>query len=579
MEATFHTSTTFISPQAKEVVRLLSGSQIVCETLIAHNVDTIFGYPGGAIMPIYDALTQYPELKHILMRHEQGAAHAAEGYARAKHRPGVCFATSGPGATNLVTGLADALLDSTPLVAITGQVFSSLLGTDAFQEVDVVGITAPVTKYNFLVTKPEDIEHTISEAFRIATTGRPGPVLVDITKDAQVNKIEYKARKKNFSITAAVPPQEKQFAEAIEVITSAKQPLILAGHGIHIAEAYQELQEFVETTGIPVGTTLHGISAIARKHPLCFGMLGMHGNYAPNMATGESDLIIALGMRFDDRVTGRLKDYAPHAKVIHVEINSQEIGKNVTTHMGFNMDVKEWLEQINKELKSKTFTNKEAWINKLNDWQQQEQIEVIEKENSNPNLTAPQVIKTISDITRGNAIIVADVGQHQMFAARYFESTKPNSFITSGGAGTMGFSIPAAIGVKKANPEREIWVVVGDGCIQMTIQEMQVLSQENLNIKIALINNNFLGMVRQWQEMFFEHNYSQVNLHNPDFVALTQAFGIKAEKVTEKNTVQAAVTNARRHNGPYLIEFQTQNEEAVFPMMAPGAATYEMRLK
>ncbi|MDQ3099135.1 MAG: biosynthetic-type acetolactate synthase large subunit [bacterium] len=580
MEAIIPSTTIYKPTHTEKIVKLLPGSRILCETLLQHNVDTIFGYPGGAIMPIYDALTYYPQLKHILMRHEQGASHAAEGYARITHKPGICFATSGPGATNLVTGLADALLDSTPLIAITGQVFSTLLGTDAFQEVDVVGITAPVTKYNFLVTKAEDIENSIHEAFRIATSGRPGPVLIDITKDAQVNKIEYKAKKNSFSIAQTSFVDLDKINDAIELIRTSKRPLILAGHGIHISESYNEFKEFVETTKIPVGTTLHGISSIPRQHPLCYGMLGMHGNYAPNMATGEADIIIALGMRFDDRVTGRLKDYAPHAKVIHVEVNNEEIGKNVTAHLGFNMDVKVWLQEINKNINTESIKgNRTEWLKKLNSWQQQEICEVTSKEEANPHLTAPFVVQCISKATNGNAIIVADVGQHQMFAARYYQSSIPNSFITSGGAGTMGFSLPAAIGAKKANPEREVWVIVGDGCFQMTMQEMQILSQEKLNIKIALINNNYLGMVRQWQELFFEHNYSQVNLHNPDFVALSLAFGVQAEKVTQNDQVEKAISRAQAYQGAYLIEFETQKEEAVFPMMPPGAATYEMRLK
>ncbi len=578
MEATFPPSTTFKTPKAKKVVRLLPGSHILCETLAAHDVDTIFGYPGGAIMPIYDALTHYPQLNHILMRHEQGASHAAEGYARIKHKPGICFATSGPGATNLVTGLADAMLDSTPIIAITGQVFSPLLGTDAFQEVDVVAITATVTKYNFLVTRAEDIEKAVHEAFRIATSGRPGPVLIDITKDAQTNKAEYKPKSFTFSNLKITTHADEKINRAAELISKAKKPLILAGHGIHISQSYHEFNTFVEKSNIPVGTTLHGISAIPRKHPLCYGMLGMHGNYAPNMATGQADLIIALGMRFDDRVTGRLKDYAPHAKVIHVEVNNEEINKNVTAHLSFNVDVKEWLKKINSKLSEKK-PNRNSWISQLNTWQQQENKEVTTKEQNNPNLNAYHIIKAISDYTQGNTIIVADVGQHQMFAARYFQAATPNSFITSGGAGTMGFALPAAIGAKKANPERDVWVIVGDGCFQMTLQEMQVLSQEKLNIKIALLNNNYLGMVRQWQDMFFQHNYSQVNLHNPNFVALAQAFGSQSEKVTDKSQINDALSRATKYQGSYLIEFQTEKEEAVFPMMSPGAATYEMRLK
>jgi len=428
-------------PSKHTEVSVLSGAQILLETLIQHNVTKIFGYPGGAIMPVYDALTQYPQIKHILTRHEQGAIHAAQGYARITHAPGVVLATSGPGATNLVTGLADALMDSTPIIAITGQVFASLLGFDAFQEVDVVGTTAAVTKYNILITKAEQIEEAVHKAFRIATTGRPGPVLIDITKDAQIEKCEYTKKYHYIKKTTWDPIEEEKIKAVIEEIKKAQKPLILAGHGIILAQATNELYEFVTKTNIPIACTLHGLTSFPSDNKLYIGMLGMHGNYAPNMASGGADLIIALGMRFDDRVTGKVKNYAPKAKIIHVEIAEEEINKNVQTTLYFNTDVKHWLKRINQYIQ-KSIKPKEHWIQQLQKWHEEEKIHVINKEKASKQLNCPQIIHEITKQTNGLAILVADVGQHQMFAARYYKAKNTNSFITSGGAGTIGFALP-----------------------------------------------------------------------------------------------------------------------------------------
>ncbi len=553
----------------------MTGSEILLKSLTSNNITTIFGYPGGAIMPIYDALSKNQQLRHILVRHEQGAIHAAEGYARATNKIGVCFATSGPGATNLVTGLVDALMDSVPILAITGQVQSDLIGKEAFQETDVVGITSVLTRYNFLITDPCMIEDTMYEAIKIAKSQRPGPVLIDISKDAQTNEVT--SRKNIYHIPIDMKKiNEKLVRDACEIINNSKRPLILAGHGIRIASSYSELHKFSDNGNIPVACTLHGLSVINEGSPRYIGMLGMHGNYAPNMATAKSDCIIALGMRFDDRVTGRLDDYAKSAKIIHVDINKNEFDKNVKTHISIHTDLKDFFKLANNKLKYQKRSN---WFKDLDKWSTQEKIKVLDREEKNNNLTCAYIIKRLSDITDGRAYVISDVGQNQMITARYYKSKIPNSFFTSGGAGTMGFALPAGIGVKIAKPQEEVWIVVGDGGIQMTLQELAVIKQENLNIKIAIINNSFLGMVRQWQDMFFDGQLSHVSLKNPDFITLAKGFGIKGETVNSKDNVDNAIKKARKYKGAYIIEFKTQKEEVIFPMIEPGASTEEIRLE
>jgi acetolactate synthase-1/2/3 large subunit len=554
----------------------MTGAQVLLNSLVKNNINTIFGYPGGAIMPIYDALAKTPELRHILVRHEQGAIHAAEGYARYTNTIGVCFATSGPGATNLVTGLVDAMMDSVPIIAITGQVFSDLIGLDAFQETDIVGITAVTTKYNFLIREPELIEDAVYEAIKIATSNRPGPVLIDISKDAQSDEIKSKKTVYHIPMNTKTIPKDTDIKDAAEIINNSKNPLILAGHGIRISETYKDLLNLAETGNIPVSCTLHGLSSIDEYHPLYIGMLGMHGNYAPNIATEKADCIIALGMRFDDRVTGRLDGYARSAKIIHVDINDNEIGKNVKPDISIHSDLKEFFKKIQPHIKHK---ERKEWFLKIKDWEENENIKVRKKEDENSELTCSYVIKRLSDITEGKALVIADVGQNQMIAARYYKSRIPNSFFTSGGAGTMGFALPAGIGVAIASVDKECWIVVGDGGIQMTMQELAVIKQEKINVKIAIINNGYLGMVRQWQELFFDGQLSHVELKNPDFIKLAEAFEIKGETVDTKDKVDDAIKRARKYPGSYIIEFKTLKEEAVFPMIEPGASTGEIRLE
>ncbi len=557
-----------------------TGAQILCEMLLREGAHIIFGYPGGAIMPTYDALLQYPELHHILVRHEQGAAHAAEGYARTTGKPGVCIVTSGPGATNLVTGLADAMMDSVPIVCFSGQVVSSLIGNDAFQEADVVGITAMATKHNYLVLKPEEVAMTIREAFHLAETGRPGPIMIDITKDAQVNscKFTYPTKINLPGYNPTIEGNVRQIKKAAEIINSAKRPLILAGHGILISRAEKKLDKFSRKAGIPVATTLHGIGTIAKTHPCYVGMLGMHGNLSPNKCTNEADVIIALGMRFDDRVTGKLSGYAPLAKVIHIDIDPAELGKNVKAEVPIVGDVKRVLSQLLPFVNS---AKHNSWFARFKFFDNLEENKVIKKEifPKTPKIKMGEVINLLSTVTNADATIVADVGQNQMFTARYYKYKRPGSFITSGGLGTMGFALPAAMGAKLGNPRKEVWAVMGDGGFQMSMQQMATIEEENINIKIIILNNNYLGMVRQWQQLFFNRKYSEVLMKNPDFIKLSEGFRIPALKVEKRKDIVFALKKARDHKGPFLLEFVVETEANVFPMMPVGAAVDEIRLE
>lgn len=559
----------------------LSGGHILMESLIRNKVDLIFGYPGGAIMPIYDALYDFKKrIKHVLVRHEQGAIHAAEGYARITGKAGVCFATSGPGATNLVTGIADAMMDSVPVVCITGQVYASLLGSDAFQETDVIGVTTPITKWNYQITKAEEIAETMAKAFYIANTGRPGPVVIDITKNAQIEKVDFKYPK-DISLPYFKPvpkPNKSQIKQAAALINNSKKPYILIGHGILISKAEEQIKTFAEKTGIPVASTLHGLSAFPNNHPLYVGLLGMHGKYSTNLLTNQADVIIAVGMRFDDRVTGRLSDYAKQAKIIHIDIDSAELNKNVTPAIAINNDAKEALEALIPQVKLRKLTDWLFEFKKLDKIEFEKVTNKKLKVHEN-KIKMAQVIDMLSKKTKGDAVIVADVGQHQMIAARYSNFEKSNSFITSGGAGTMGFALPASIGAKMANPNREVIAIIGDGSFQMTIQELATIAQEHVAVKIILLNNNFLGMVRQWQELFFDNRYSFVDLKNPDFVAVTKGFHIKAEKVTKYSDLEKALERLLKSEASYLLEVVVEKEENVFPMVPAGASVEEVILQ
>ncbi len=561
---------------------MLSGSQAVLEAFLAEDVDTIFGYPGGAIMPIYDALYDYQEkLKHILVRHEQGGIHAAQGYARASGRTGVVFATSGPGATNLVTGLADAMIDSTPLVCITGQVFAHLLGTDAFQEVDVINITTPITKWNYQVTDASEIPLVLSKAFYIAKTGRPGPVLIDITKNAQLDKFSYDGYKRCDHIRSYRPKpviRKEYIEEAAKLINEAEKPFVLWGQGVILGKAEREFKAFIEKTGIPAAWTILGASAIPTDHPLNMGMLGMHGNYGPNVLTNDCDVMIAIGMRFDDRVTGRLDKYAKQAKIVHLDIDPSEIDKNVKATVGVWGDCKETLPILTKLVEQREHTH---WVEKFHEYRDKETELVIYPE-LNPTgekLTMGEVINQINLITRGNAIMVSDVGQHQMVTCRYAKFNQSKSNITSGGAGTMGFGLPAAIGAKFGAPERTVIAIIGDGGIQMTIQEFGTIMQTEVNVKIVILNNEFLGMVRQWQQLFHDKRYSFVDIASPDYVTVAKGYGIAGKKVSARENLQPALQEMLTHNGSYMLEVMVAKEDNVFPMVPQGCSVSEIRLK
>jgi len=560
----------------------LTGSQAVLEALIAEGVDTVFGYPGGAIMPIYDALYDYNDrLKHILVRHEQGGIHAGQGYARSSGKVGVVFATSGPGATNLVTGLADAMIDSTPLVCVTGQVFAHLLGTDAFQETDVINITTPVTKWNYQVTDANEIPQVLAKAFYIAGTGRPGPVLIDITKNAQIQKIAYKGYEKCTHIRSYRPKpivRKSYVEEAAQLINEAKKPFVLFGQGVILGKAEKEFKAFIEKGGLPAAWTLLGLSALPTDHPLNVGMLGMHGNYGPNVLTNECDVLIAVGMRFDDRVTGRLDKYAKQAKVIHLDIDPAEIDKNVKAEVPVWGDCKETLPMLTKLIEEKKHTE---WLAKFNEYTREENEVVIQHElhPTTAVLTMGEVIDSLNELTNGDAIIVTDVGQHQMVACRYAKFNQSKSNVTSGGLGTMGFALPAAIGAKFGAPERTVVAVIGDGGFQMTLQELGTIMQTGLDVKILILNNQFLGMVRQWQQLFNDKRYSFVDIQSPDYVQLVKAYGIEGNRINERSAIKSALATMLNHKGSYLLEVMVGKENNVFPMVPQGCSVSEIRLK
>ncbi|WP_372773123.1 biosynthetic-type acetolactate synthase large subunit [Mangrovibacterium sp.] len=559
----------------------VKGSQAVILSLLEEGVDTIFGYPGGAIMPIYDALYDFDkQITHILTRHEQGAVHAAEGYAKVTGRAGVCFATSGPGATNLITGIADAQIDSIPLVCITGQVASPLLGTDAFQESDVIGITMPVTKWNYQITSVDEIPEAIAKAFYIAQSGRPGPVLLDIAKDVQFQELdfEYKKCTKIRSYIPEQPVDPFKVKEAADLINAAKKPLLLFGQGVIIANAEEELKAFIEKTGIPAAWTLLGLSALPSDHPLNVGMLGMHGNYGPNIKTNEADLIIAVGMRFDDRVTGKVSAYASNAKVIHLEVDPAEISKIIKADVGVLGSAKKSLPMLTLNVKE---NKHEAWLQEFRDCDKIEQEKVINKDvyPEKQGLTMGEAVRITSEKTNNEAILVTDVGQQQMIASRYFKFTHSKSNVTSGGLGTMGYGVPAAMGAQLGAKDRTVCCFVGDGGFQMTLQELGTIVQNKLPVKIILLNNNFLGMVRQWQELFFEKRYSFTELQNPDFIMITNGFGMAAHKVTKREELEAGIQKMLDHDGPYLLEVVCEKEDNVFPMVPAGASVSDIILE
>lgn len=566
----------------QQKTKTMNGADAVIQSLLNEDVETIFGYPGGAIMPIYDSLYQNgSKLRHILTRHEQGATHSAEGYAKTSGKPGIVFATSGPGSTNLITGIANAMVDSTPIICITGQVHSHLLGFDAFQETDIVGISMPVTKWNYQVTKAEEIPEAIAKAFYISTSGRPGPVLIDITKDAQLQAFENFEYKKITKVQSYYPYPKldmEKLREAANLINNAKKPLILAGQGITISGAEEELKTFVNRTGIPVAATLFGLTAFPSRHPLFVGMLGMHGNYAPNIKTNEADLIIAIGMRFDDRVTGDTSRYAINAKVIHIEIDAAEIDKNIKTDVAVLSDAKKALIKLNELVQKNNF---EEW---LGEFRELENIEIkavvnLDIHPKGDEIKMAEVVHEVSEQTNGEAVAVSDVGQNQMMAARYYKFSNPKSIVTSGGLGTMGFGLPAAIGAKLGRPDRQVVVFIGDGGFQMTIQELATAWQYKIPVKIVLLNNGFLGMVRQWQQLFFDKRYACTTMTNPDFIKITEGFGLEAEKVTERKDLKNAVSRMLEAEGPYLLEVEVEKIDNVFPMVPSGASVSDMMLK
>jgi acetolactate synthase-1/2/3 large subunit len=556
--------------------RNLTGAEIFWEMLIQEGVEVIFGYPGAGNMPIYDAMGKYPSVRHVLVRHEQGAAHAADGYARASGKVGVALSTSGPGATNLVTGITNAMMDSIPTVFFTGQVSSHLIGYDAFQEADVTGITLPITKHNYLVTDIEDLSGTIKEAFYIARTGRPGPVLIDLAKNIQVDSMDWEYDPAPVKLPGYRPdlrPADKVIDQAVEMINQAKRPLILAGHGILISGAMDELRCFAETTHTPVATTLLGLGCMPASHPLNLGMMGMHGAAWVNHAIQEADLLLAMGMRFSDRVTGNLQTYAPNARKIHFDIDPSEINKNVKVDLALIGDLRESLGRINPGIESQDHSD---WLAFIAEIQKESNQRDIQNAPESGSLHAPHVIHDLWKFTGGNAIVVTDVGQHQMWAAQYYQHDRPHTSITSGGLGTMGFGLPAAVGAKMACPDQEVWLIAGDGGFQMTQIELQTLRQEGIKINIAVINNSFLGMVRQWQELFFDKRYHGTPLTSPDFVKIAEAHGLAGRLITQRKDVEDAISWARNQPGTALLEFQVKPDDIVYPMVPAGAGLHQM---
>jgi acetolactate synthase-1/2/3 large subunit len=574
---TSHAGNTTASGRGGNATRL-TGSEILWATLEGEGVDVVFGYPGGAILPAYDALRKFP-IRHVLVRHEQGAAHMADGYARASGRVGVCVATSGPGATNLVTGIATAMLDSVPIVCVTGQVSSKVLGTDAFQEVDITGITLPITKHNYVATRAEDIAPMLREAFLVAKSGRPGPVLVDITKDAQQASGEFyfaAAAPKPHRPHPMLKTESASILAAAELIRNAKRPVILAGHGMVQSGAGAQVRTLAERMRIPVASTLLGLGGFPASHPLSLGMMGMHGEAWVNEAIQQSDLLIACGMRFDDRVTGTLATYAPNAKKIHIEVDPAEINKNVKVDVALIGDLKEALEALLPHLAPRDAKTESAWVKQIEASKGECAVRDIRNLPDSGHLYAAHVMHDLWRATEGKAIVVTDVGQHQMWEAQYYKHDEPRTLITSGGLGTMGFALPAAIGAKIACPDKEVWVVAGDGGFQMTASELATAAQENLDLNIAVVNNGYLGMVRQWQEFFYEKNYQSTPLLSPDFVKLAEAHGIRGKAVKTRAEVLPAVVEAQNHKGPFLINFLVEKEDSVYPMIPAGSALHEM---
>lgn len=576
-----NTQTIKLQDTAVEATQRLTGKEAIIKCLLAEGVDTLYGYPGGAIMPVYDELYKYQDkLHHVLTRHEQGATHAAQGYARVSGRVGVAIATSGPGATNLITGIADAQIDSTPMVCITGQVASHLLGSDAFQETDIIGISTPVTKWNYQITKASEIPEVMAKAFYIAKSGRPGPVLIDITKDAQFEEFDFAYKKctavRSYKPIPKLNPEALQ--AAAEAINNAKKPMIVWGQGVILGKAEEEFKAVVEKSGVPSAWTILGVSAIPTDHPLNVGMVGMHGNYAPNLLTNECDVLIAIGMRFDDRVTGDLNTYAKQAKVIHFEIDPAEVNKNVTADIAVLGNSKETLAALLPLLEEKKHTE---WLNRFKELYQVEFDKII-KDDITPEkegLTMGEVLEGINKVSKGDAVIVSDVGQHQMIACRYAKFNQSKSNVTSGGLGTMGFALPAAIGAKMGAPERPVVAIIGDGGYQMTIQELGTIFQTKVPVKIVVLNNDFLGMVRQWQQLFFDRRYASTELINPDFVAIAKGYYIDAKRVSKREDLAGAIEEMLASDGPYFLEVTVEKEDNVFPMIPTGASVSDIRLE